>query len=44
MDEIRDSLRREQYEIDSDALACALVERLLVGRSLARATPTRTDP
>lgn len=32
MNEIRERLERDQYEIDAQAIAQALVERLLAGR------------
>ncbi len=34
MNEIRERVEHDQYEIDSDAVARALVERLLAGRSV----------
>jgi len=33
VNEIRERLEREQYEVDSQAVAHALVERLLAGRA-----------
>lgn len=36
MNEIRERLERDQYEIDSQAVAQALVERLLAGRTSVR--------
>ncbi len=36
MNEIRERLEREQYEVDANAVAQALVERLLAGRTAVR--------
>ena len=33
MNEIRERLEREEYEVDVEAVARALVERLLAGRT-----------
>lgn len=35
MNEIRERVEREQYEVDAKAVAQALVERLLAGRATA---------
>jgi len=34
MNEIRERVEREQYEVDSDAVASALLERLVAGRTM----------
>jgi len=33
VNEIRERVEREQYEVDAEAVAQALIERLLVGRA-----------
>ena len=41
MNEIRERLEREQYQVDSHAVASALVERLLAGRLVLPPRPAR---
>lgn len=40
MNEISERLERKQYEVDTQAVATALIERLLAGRVLAKAPRT----
>jgi hypothetical protein len=39
MNEIRERVQQDQYVIDADAVARALVERLLAGRTFVREDP-----
>ncbi len=39
MNEIRERVEQDQYEIDSEAVARALVERLLAGRTISAPDP-----